>query len=207
MLTESLFTLLLLVAIGLLVRSRQIDSTAPAGAAGVVLALAMLVRPVAEYLPVVIVVVLVLVARGTIPPRRTAALALAFLVGFAVPGGAWLLRNYERTGVPIISTIDGHNMLQYRAVGALVESGQPRQVAQHDVLVRLAPHVRPGENAARVSRAELRVGLTILREHPVGALRDWAKGEARLLLGPARTETAVLLTGRESVKPAVGCVR
>jgi hypothetical protein len=67
------------------------------------------------------------------------------------------------------------------------------------VLVRLAPHVHPRDNAARVSRAELRVGVSILAEHPLGAFKDWSKGEARLLLGPARTETATLLTGRETV--------
>jgi hypothetical protein len=51
--------------------------------------------------------------------------------------------------------------------------------------------------AARYSRSC--VGASILAEHPLGAFKDWSRGEARLLLGPARTETATLLTGRETV--------
>ena len=200
MLTESLFTLLLTGSIALIPRSSQARSPVLAGAAGVTLGLSVLVRPVAEYLPLVVVLVLLLIARAE--RRRTGAIALVFILGFALPSGAWLIRNYAKTGVPIISTIDGHNMLQYRAVGALTESGVPRQRAQHDVLVRLAPHVDPGDNAARVSRAELRVGAAILLEHPLGAFKDWVKGEARLLLGPARSETATLLTGRDTARRA-----
>jgi 4-amino-4-deoxy-L-arabinose transferase-like glycosyltransferase len=197
MLTESLFTLLLTVAIALIVRSWQKRSLPTATAAGLFLGLSMLVRPVAEYLPVFLALTLFLI--GRVRRQHAGAIALAFIVGFALPSGAWLVRNYEKTGVPIISTIDGHNMLQYRAVGALVEAGEPRQLAQHYVLVRLAPHVHPGDNAARVSRAELSVGASILAEHPLGAFKDWLKGEAKLLLGPARSETATLLTGRETV--------
>jgi hypothetical protein len=195
MLTESLFTLLFTGAIALTVLSWQKRSMPIACAAGLTLGLSVLVRPVAEYLPVVVVLTLLLIGRAN---RHAAAVAVAFIVGVALPTGTWLVRNYAETGVPIISTIDGHNMLQYRAVGALTQAGEPRQLAQHDVLVRLAPHVHPGDNAAQVSRAELSVGASIVAEHPLGAFKDWLKGEAKLLLGPARSETATLLTGRET---------
>jgi hypothetical protein len=132
--------------------------------------------------------------------RLVIPVTVAFVIGFAVPSASWVLRNYEKTGVPIVSTIDGYNMLQYRAVGAKVEDGEARNLSQHDVLVRLAPHVYPGENAARVSRAEMSVGLSILAEHPVGAFKSWLRGETRLLIGPARSETATLLTGDPTVR-------
>jgi 4-amino-4-deoxy-L-arabinose transferase-like glycosyltransferase len=198
LLTETLFALLVAGALGLLVVGLRRGSVPAVTASGLILGAAVLVRPVAEYLPLVIAIPLLAVA---VTRRRTAVAvaAVAFVVGFAVPAGAWALRNYEQTGVATISTIDGHNMLQYRAVGALVESGVPRQLAQHDVLVRLAPHTYPGENAAKVSRAELSVGLSIVAEHPVGALESWLGGEGKLLAGPARFETAILLTGRGTV--------
>jgi dolichyl-phosphate-mannose-protein mannosyltransferase len=198
LLTESLFTLLLTVAVALVIRSWQTSSTIIAAVAGLILGVSILVRPVAEYLPVFLALILVLI--GAMRKQRAVAIALAFafVLGFVGPSGAWALRNYEKTGVPTISTIEGHNMLQYRAVGALVESGQPRSLAQHYVLVRLATRVQPGENAAKVSRAELSVGLAILAEHPIGAFKDWLRGEAKLLLGPARSETSTLLTGRET---------
>src|SRR5262249_22004726 len=150
---------------------------------------------IAGYLPLFIGVTFLLIGLKEKRLRLVVPTTVAFVIGFAVVSGAWVARNYEKTGVPIVTTIDVHNMLQYRAVGALVEDGEARNLAQHDVLVRLAPHVSPGDNPAQVSRAEMRVGLSILAEHPVGALKSWLRGEAKLLLGPARSETATLLTG------------
>ena len=195
MLTETLFTLIVTVAVALIVCCYRSNSTVTAVAAGLTLGLAVLVRPIAEYLPLFIAVTLVVIGVREKTLRLLVPVTLAFVIGFAVPSGAWVFRNYEVTGVPLVSTIDGHNLLQYRAVGAMVEDGVPRSLAQHDVLVRLAPHVSPGDNAARVSRAEARVGLSILAEHPVGTLKTWLRGEAKLLFGPARSETATLLTG------------
>ena len=194
LLTETLFTFVLTLGLAVIVIAQRRGPLALAALAGVLFGIAVLIRPVAEYLPIALAPALVL----TSPRRlRGGAVAAILVVGFLVPTGLWAIRNYEKTGVPIISTIDGHNMLQYLAVGALVESGERRQLAQHYVLVRLAPHVRPGDNAARVSRAEVRVGLAIVAEHPVGAFKDWLKGEVKLLFGPARSETATLLTGRD----------
>jgi 4-amino-4-deoxy-L-arabinose transferase-like glycosyltransferase len=198
MLTETLFALLLTGAMGLIVLARQRDRVAIAAVGGGLLGIAVLTRPVAEYLPFVIAVACV--AASTARRRSALGVAAAMVLGFALSAGAWVARNEVETGVPIVSTIDGYNMLQYRAVGALVEDGEARNLAQHDVLVRLAPHLHPGENAAKVSRAELRVGLAILADHPVGAVKSWARGEAKLLLGPGRQETALLLTGSESVR-------
>lgn len=197
MLTETLFALLLTAALALTVLARQRGRVAVAVLAGLLIGIAVLTRPVAEYLPLVLAVTIV-----AAPTSRRSALSVsvAILLGFVLSVGGWVARNERKTGVAIVSTIDGYNMLQYRAVGALVEDGEPRNLAQHDVLVRLAPHVHPGENAARVSRAELGIGLAILAGHPVGALKSWARGEARLLFGPSRQETAVLLTGNASVR-------
>jgi hypothetical protein len=205
MLSETLFALLLTAALALAVLARQHSSLGVACLAGVLLGVAILTRPVAQYLPLVLAVA---VAAAPTALRRSAlAVAVAMVVGSVVLVGAWVVRNEAKTGVATVSTIDGYNMLQYRAVGALVEDGEPRNLAQHDVLVRLAPHVRPGDNAARISRAELGVGLSILAQHPVGALKSWARGEAKLLVGPARTETAVLLTGSPDVRgPALNAL-
>jgi 4-amino-4-deoxy-L-arabinose transferase-like glycosyltransferase len=195
LLTETLFACLLVAAMLVLVLSVQRHLLWTAAASGVVLGAALLVRPIVELIPLVLVPTLVLAGRSE--RARSAALAAAFLAGFLIPAGGWALRNYVTTGQPIISTIDGYNMLQYRAVGALANSVTTRQLAQHDVLVELAKRTHPGDNAAEVSRAELRAGLTILANHPIGAFKDWSQGEARLLLGGSRSETATLLTGKE----------
>jgi hypothetical protein len=101
--------------------------------------------------------------------------------------------------VTTVSTIDGHNMLDYRAYGALTESGWASGRARAYIAAELAKRTRPGENSARISKTQLSLGVHILLRHPVGAAKSWARGEAKLLVGPAKTETATLLTGREQL--------
>ena len=161
------------------------------------LGLAVLTRPVAQYLPLVLVPVLLLLP-GVGRRRTSLVLSAALLVGFAIPVGGWLIRNHERTSVATISTIDGYDMLHYRAVGALVESGMTPSDARGLTDKELAPLVHHGDNAAEVSRIQLRLGLRILRAHPVDAAKSWARGIGKLLVGPARSETSILLTGKQS---------
>ena len=197
MMTETLFAFLLTLALALAVVAMRREKTILAAVAGLLLGLAVLTRPVAFYLPLVLVPALVLAWR-----RRTSLiLAAALVVGFAIPAGGWLVRNLHTTGVATISTIEGYNVWHYRAVGALEETGEKPWDARAIAEAQLAPHVHAGDNAAQISRAQLRVGLDILADHPVEAAKSWARGEVRLLLGPARMETATLLTGQPLARP------
>jgi 4-amino-4-deoxy-L-arabinose transferase-like glycosyltransferase len=195
MLTETLFAFLLTATLLLLVLSLEREQAWPAAAAGLILGAAILTRPVAEYLPLVVALVLLSTRR-----RLAAVLAAAFVLGAVIPAGAWAIRNHAKTGVTTISTIDGHNMLDYRARGALVESGWSPTRARAYIAAELAKRTRPGENAARISKAQLSLGVHILLRHPAGAFESWGRGEAKLLVGPAKIETATLLTGREQVR-------
>lgn len=198
MMTETLFAFLLTLVVGLIVVALRRGSAIVAASAGVLLGLDVLTRPVALYLPLVVVPAMLLVARARW--RMSPILAAALVVGFAIPVGGWLVRNVHTTGVATISTIEAYNIWNYRAVGALVEDGRTPADARADVRALLVPHLHPGENAAEISRAQLRVGLDVLAEHPVGAVKSWVRGELRLLFGPARAETATLLTGRMAVE-------
>ena len=197
LMTETLFAFVLTAGLLTAVIAYQRSSLWVAAAAGLLIGASVLIRPVSEYLPIFLVLGLVLAA-----PRSRRPIALlastALLVGFLLPTGLWALRNYEKTGVVLVSTIDGDTMLKFNAVGALVESGDSAKAARHDVIVRLDQRLYPGENAARESRAEFSLGLSIDRMHPVGAFKDWVKGEVRLLVGPARSETDSLLSGHAS---------
>jgi hypothetical protein len=197
MLTETLFAFLLTATLLLLVLGLERQQAWPAAAAGLVLGAAILTRPVAEYLPLVPALILLATRR-----RPAIVLAAAFVAGALIPAGAWAIRNHAKTGVTTISTIDGHNMLYYRAYGALIESGWSPTRAHLYIAAELAKRTHPGENAARISRAQLSLGTHIQLRHPAGAAKSWARGEARLLVGPAKTETATLLTGREQVREA-----
>jgi 4-amino-4-deoxy-L-arabinose transferase-like glycosyltransferase len=194
MLTETLFAFLLTLALALTVVAMRRADTMIAAAAGLVIGLAVLTRPVAAYLPLVLAPAIVLVVGAR--RRRSLVLTGALVLGFAVPTGGWIVRNLHATGVGTISTIEGYNMWHYRAVGALEETGEKPWDARAIAEAQLAPHVHAGDNAAQISRAQLRVGLDILAAHPVEAAKSWGRGELRLLLGPARMETAILLTGQ-----------
>jgi 4-amino-4-deoxy-L-arabinose transferase-like glycosyltransferase len=198
MMTETLFAFLLTLALALTILALRRSEPILAAVAGLVLGVGVLTRPVATYVPLVVVPALVLVSAPR--RRRSLIIAAALVLGFAIPAGGWLARNVHTTGVATISTIEGYNMWNYRAVGALVETGQPEWNARQAVKAQLAPHLHPGQNAAEVSREQLRVGVDVLAKHPAGAAKSWARGEFRLLLGPARAETAMLLTGRQAVE-------
>lgn len=193
-LTEALFTFLITLAAALLVVGCQRAAPAFLLAAGCVLGLAALTRPVAEYLPLLLVPVTLFAFRANARARLIAAAALA--VGFIVLTGGWIARNATQTGVPVLSTIDGTNMLHYRAVGALEESGETSAQAAAFVRTERAQRVHPADNAARVSRTEMSLGLGIVADHPVGAAKSWVKGAGRILFGPGKGDSSRLLTGR-----------
>lgn len=196
LLTETLFAFLLTLATALLILARRRSEPWLIAAAGLVLGLSVLTRPVAQYLPLILLPLVVFLPGAR--RRMSLLLAAALLSGFLVPVGGWLIRNHARTGVATISTIDGYDVLHYRAVGALVEGGMSPYDARQTTDKELAPLLKPGDNAAVVSRKQLHLGLHILREHPFDAGKSWARGIGRLLVGPARSETSILLTGRLS---------
>lgn len=193
-LTETLFAFLITLAAALLVSGGQRMAPTFVFAAGCVLGLAALTRPVAEYLPLLLIPVTVLAFPASSRARLTVAAALA--VGFALPTGGWIARNAAQTGVPILSTIDGKNMLYYRAVGALQESGETSAQAQAVVRRQIAQRIRPADNPAQVSRTQLSLGLGIVAHHPIGAAKSWFKGAVRILFGPGKGDLTTLLTGR-----------
>jgi 4-amino-4-deoxy-L-arabinose transferase-like glycosyltransferase len=194
MMTETLFAFFLTLALALIVVAMRRRDAVVAAAAGLAIGLAALTRPVAAYLPLVLGPAIVLVGRRQ--KRVSLSMTVAVVLGFTLPVGGWIVRNANATGVATISTIEGYNMWHYRAVGALEETGEKPWDARAIAEAKLAPHVRRGDNAAQISREQFKVGLEILADHPFQAAKSWAKGEVRLLFGPARMETAILLTGQ-----------
>lgn len=93
MLTEPLFIVLFWMAMALLARlACRPDARALALAGGFVLALATLVRPAVQYLPLLLAGLLLLA------PGRDRRQAWLLLAGFALPMLAWTLRNLVSVG-------------------------------------------------------------------------------------------------------------
>lgn len=156
-------------------------------AAGVLLGVSVLVRPIAEYLPVLLVPLTYLLTRRVV-------LAAVLLVAFAVPAGLWVVRNHHETGVATVSTISAHNLLDYRAADALaIDEGGSRA----DAARRLDAQVPHRSNPARTAQAESSLAWHTLFHHPKGAAITTVKGLGRVIFGPGRAELGRLTTGSQ----------
>jgi hypothetical protein len=118
--SETLFTALLVGAV--LAELEMLRSPASAAKlycllASAMLGLALLVRPIAEFvIPLVLLAPMFL--EGSSWSRR-ALLSILVATGPAICGVTWILRNHLIAGVNSFSTIGGLNFFYYRAVGTL----------------------------------------------------------------------------------------
>lgn len=186
LLTEIPFSVFLLAALLLvapLVEGDVIEHWRWAGA-GLLVGLATLVRPIALYLPLVVLAVMAFSRL----PRRFAISGLLFVAGFAVPVSGWMVRNHKVTGVVILSTIEGINLAYYRAAGAVaVEENVPVRVAREQMASLVQAESDPLMNPAELSRVAARVGIRKIMRHPSGYAYSAARGLAYTLVGPARS--------------------
>ena len=124
-LTEPLFTLLLVTAVALLLKS-LVRGTAAAAAGGLALGLAALTRPAILLLPLALPVWYWLQGR-----RRSTALALAVVVGCGTLAAVspWLVRNHAVTGSwTTISTTGGYNFWMGNHPGAFGGYGMRKEI-------------------------------------------------------------------------------
>jgi 4-amino-4-deoxy-L-arabinose transferase-like glycosyltransferase len=128
LMSETTFTLLVLTAVWLLVRSLSpLRGWTGFALSGLALACAIHVRPIGYYLAPLgaagIAAFLVLKDRATAPRRVRWRLALAragsFLLAPVLLVGGWQMNNLRKTGSVRFSHIEGLNMYFYRAGGVI----------------------------------------------------------------------------------------
>jgi 4-amino-4-deoxy-L-arabinose transferase-like glycosyltransferase len=126
-LSETFFTLLLVLGLGALV-ALLVGPAPRAGRAflgGLALAAATLVRPIlAPLLPVLAFLLLVVSAKRRWAPGRGAAVLAAFLLAPVLLVGGWMARNERVAGAFSLVPVTGHQLLHRRAAAvlALVEN-------------------------------------------------------------------------------------
>lgn len=150
-------------------------------ASGLLFGVAALTRPIVLYAPVILAIVLL--------ARRRPRAAAAFFVAAALLPAAWAWRNHRAAGVATVSSIEGENLLLYRAAGALTVA--PKDVPDavfalqkdfgyyREALRRRVPLVKEALDDARAkgwdvetmnhaqrSRFYARRGIGILVKHP-----------------------------------------
>jgi 4-amino-4-deoxy-L-arabinose transferase-like glycosyltransferase len=193
LLTETLFTTLLVAGVWLLLRFWRTRWLPWAAAAAIVFGLAALTRPIAQFLPLVLLPFFGFALRDR---RRTllvsAALFLA-ISGALMAGWAW--RNEREGGVFTLSTIGDTNLIYYRARAVLAAAEGQSQEATWDAL-----EARIEREAARQNLSpsetiafQRREALEIFREHPLLTAEMQITGAARIFVDPGYTITCTLL--------------
>ena len=128
LLTETLFTLLLLSAVFFLVRYRDEKNWRNIFLCAIFMGYAILTRPVAIYIPFLLLF-LFWIDQGTWKLKLKNSIIFLTVV-FAMVGG-WVFRNYQVHQLPAVSSISSTNLLYYNAA-----SLKAWQSGENEALVR-----------------------------------------------------------------------
>ena len=203
LLTEVVFSAFLTGAV--LTLSAQILEQKPTlswgrwAVAGLLVAAAALIRPIGLYLPLAAVLTAVVFRR-----RKLIVGTLVLLAAFSVPVGIWVVRNASLTGVITFSTIQGENLSNYRAAGAVAaQEGISLTAARERIGREVAAETEADMNPAEIDAIRTRVGINQLLDHPVGYAITAARGLFLTLGGPASShiEERTQGTPLETVTP------
>jgi 4-amino-4-deoxy-L-arabinose transferase-like glycosyltransferase len=209
-LSETLFTLLLVLGLAALVAFVGKVEPRPASAflGGLALALATLVRPILVcLLPVLALWLIAVASLRRWPGRRSAGALLAFLLGPVILVGGWMTRNAVVAGAFSLVPLSGHQLLHHLAAGVVARvEGIPLTRAQEQLGIREAffrfrgPHAEAdlfGKQRYRdlypetadlgtfaLDRQWRRKAMEVFRAHPVVTLAVTARQGLLLLLSP-----------------------
>ena len=200
-LTETLFTFLILGAVASLVFYSVGQRKRWLLLAGILSGLAMLCRPIAVFFPLVILVSIALIHRGRL---RTAPVpALSYLLLTVLVVTPWLIRNERRLGTPALSTISSSSLYLYNAVALVAErqgigANEARGVMLRQADMELA---ESGWAEDEVRRAELygAWGREIILSDPLRYLFIHLRSDLNSLL-PAVADFLELLGVTEGAK-------
>jgi 4-amino-4-deoxy-L-arabinose transferase-like glycosyltransferase len=181
--TEAYFAVILALGLAVFLIGWRSQRPVLLALAGLLLGIATLTRPVALYLPIPLVAILLV--------RRVSMRAIVvFALAAAILPIAWAARNHARAGAFLVSSIEGENLLMYRAAGVLTVSHMTplhaatalqRQTGYYREAHRIRPalHLQAVSTAARdgirpddlthaiLSQYYGRLGMRIILAHPV----------------------------------------
>jgi hypothetical protein len=193
LLTECLFSFCLTLAVALWPLEGDSCPGMRALAAGVAWGLATLTRPITFYLAPLLMIAWVLGRRRRGLASRTALIAV---LSGGLMVGPWLVRNSMLAGHVVLSTIEGENLLYYRAALVSLPSGKSVDDWRDEIRFRLheeAFNRADPRQSAELDRLRKREALQLLISHPLGLPRPLIIGLPRLLFSPNRTFLYTLL--------------
>jgi hypothetical protein len=197
LLSEGIFVFVMAIAILVFVRVALRPTVGRAAVAGAVIGASVLVRPVSQYLIVMLAVALLVALRGVGIGRASVAWVLiVFVATAAVVPAVWGLRNRSETGVFIVSTVDSHTLLYFAAAPIVASSdGIDYTTARANLDAELAADLDPGANAAERSRAEMRLAISSITARPAATGKELVRSVATTAVGPSRQTVRDVIAG------------
>ncbi|MCZ2110757.1 MAG: glycosyltransferase family 39 protein, partial [Dehalococcoidia bacterium] len=133
--------------------------------AGVVFSLATLCRPTTLYFAPFALVGSALVMSGS--ARTKVFLGSLLAAGMLFLPGLWIARNSVVTGVPIMSTVEGTNMLEFRGAAIIARrDGVSFAEGRRRVVADFERNADSTGDAAHRSRQESAYGLSLIQRIP-----------------------------------------
>lgn len=202
LMTEPLFTVLLLLCALGLTRYVGREGGSPPAQAALWCGIAILVRPISVFLPLVLGPALGLLRRPGARKARLLGGCLFVLVALAFPVG-WSIRNYSIAGTAQLTSLVAINAYYHRAAAIEAERrGVPVEDVRHELVERwaVAGGPRPSEAPSDLAAME-RAALEAAMADPVGYLVSHLRGVARFLEPDGSVVTQLRLGGEEATGP------
>jgi 4-amino-4-deoxy-L-arabinose transferase-like glycosyltransferase len=183
LLTETLFTLLFVASVAALMRSRNQHALRWVTVSAVLMAAAILTRPIALVYPVVMAVLLLC---ESAPWRVRLQKAALFSGVTLLILGIWVVRNRTVIQLPTISTISADSMLYYNAASLVAnQTGQNERDVRQDLGMQVDSLLNTRgllDTAANRSRLTSELGKQIILSDPVSYAYVHLKSDLNSLL-------------------------
>ena len=167
-LTETLFTFLLMAAILAWVEAIQQDKTTWLVISSTLMGLSVLCRPIAVYFPILLAAGLLFIKRRTW--LRLLRQLVIYIGVFLVVLLPWVVRNEVLIGIPTVTTISNYNLLFYNAASLDANLRHISEIDDRAILqtrlVQFLVERSWADTIANRDRAEESLALQIIARHP-----------------------------------------
>ena len=156
--------------------------------AGLIFGYSVLVRPIAYYLP--FIVLIIFAATRSEHFKRILVLTLIAII---IPT-AWIGKNYYEYGVTILSSVQGTNLIigEVAGVRALAENKSYEEIIADEDILKSAQLPRDA-TAKQVYQYDVSRAKNVLPNHPLQLLKLHIVGVAKILFGPGKMTISELL--------------
>ena len=188
LLTETLFTFELVTGILLFSMFWQKEQAWMLIASAVMISLAVLTRPIAQYLPIALFFLFAFSLRKKVF-RTVIFNGLIFILISGLIMGFWAYRNYRASDIFTLSTISDENLLFYKARAVLAEA---ENISQDGALIKLEAEIRETTIQKNLSLSEINSlersrAVQIFFQYPLQTTALMIKGAIILLIDPGFT--------------------